>query len=124
MSHSSSEAERIALDAAIRMEGIPALLFWDLVTSVLSPEAEQRLGKPGAGSSEELGQPSATKTRRKKQKKFLFSQSASDQILQEPISDIRNLLNVDYVPPSFPCPKGLAKILILEDNDAVIKMTI
>ena len=34
------------------------------------------------------------------------------------------MIDVDYVPPSFPTSGGFAKLLILEDNDAVIKMTI
>ena len=34
------------------------------------------------------------------------------------------LRNVDWVPPSLPKWYGKAKLLILEDNDAVIKMTI
>ena len=37
VSHSSSEAELIALDAALRIEGISSLLFWDVVMSVLCP---------------------------------------------------------------------------------------
>ena len=35
VSHSSTEAEIIALDATIRMEGIPALLLWDLVKEIV-----------------------------------------------------------------------------------------
>ena len=31
------------------------------------------------------------------------------------------LLNVDYVPPTVPQPRGLARLLICEDNEAVIK---
>ncbi len=34
VSHSSSEAEVISLDAAVRMEGIPVLSLWDLVIDV------------------------------------------------------------------------------------------
>ena len=32
------------------------------------------------------------------------------------------LTNVDYVPPNVPPPTGKSKLIILEDNDAVIKM--
>ena len=39
VSHSSYEAEVIALDAATRMEGIPARILWEEVISVLSPNA-------------------------------------------------------------------------------------
>merc|ERR1711989_170945 len=38
VSHSSTEAEVIALDAALRLEGLPALMLWDTVIEVLSPE--------------------------------------------------------------------------------------
>ena len=37
ISHSSSEAEVIAMDAGLRMNGIPALEFWDLVKDVMDP---------------------------------------------------------------------------------------
>ena len=38
VSHSSTEAEFIALDASLRLEGIPCLQFWELVVSVFHPE--------------------------------------------------------------------------------------
>ena len=34
VSHSSTEAEVISLDAGLRMDGIPALDLWDLVIEV------------------------------------------------------------------------------------------
>ena len=34
-SHSSTESEIISLDAGLRLDGIPALDFWDLIVSVL-----------------------------------------------------------------------------------------
>ena len=45
VSHSSSEAEIIALDATVRMEGIPAMELWDLVIDVLcdpDPKASKK----------------------------------------------------------------------------------
>ena len=36
VSHSSSEAEIIAMDAALRADGLPALELWDAVQSILS----------------------------------------------------------------------------------------
>ena len=45
VSHSSSEAEVVALDAGVRMEGLPALTLWDAVISVLGAECG---GKPPA----------------------------------------------------------------------------
>ena len=35
VSHSSTEAEIISLDAGLRLDGIPALDLWDLTVSVL-----------------------------------------------------------------------------------------
>ena len=42
VSHSSAEAEIISLDAGVRMEGIPALVLWDQIVEVLSPQAPHR----------------------------------------------------------------------------------
>ena len=43
VSHSTSEAEVIALDAGSRLEGSPALLLWDLVIEVFEPTGKQTL---------------------------------------------------------------------------------
>ncbi len=40
VSHSSSEAEIIALDAGTRMEGLPALMLWDLVIDVFANKSQ------------------------------------------------------------------------------------
>ena len=55
VSHSSTEAEIISLDAGLRMDGIPALTLWDLVIEVYrsvpnntdGPKREPR-GNPSA----------------------------------------------------------------------------
>ena len=44
VSHSSTEDEIISLDAGLRMDGIPALDLWDLVTEVFHSSSNQ-LGK-------------------------------------------------------------------------------
>ena len=41
VSHSSTEAEIISLDAGLRMDGIPALDLWDLVTEVFHSSPNQ-----------------------------------------------------------------------------------
>ena len=86
VSHSSTEAEVIALDAAMRMEGIPMLMLWDQVIEVFSKEKPNNQGtaKPNPENLSEL---------------------------------------IDFVPPALPKP-GKAKLLIMEDNEAVIKITI
>ena len=38
ISHSSTEAEIIALDAGMRMEGIPLVSLWELIIDVFAPE--------------------------------------------------------------------------------------
>ena len=38
VSHSTAEAEVISLDASIRMEGLPALKFWDVVIQMFDPQ--------------------------------------------------------------------------------------
>ena len=55
VSHSSTEAEIVSLDAGSRMDGIPALTLWDLVIEVFHFEPNntdgrkrQRRGIPSA----------------------------------------------------------------------------
>ena len=45
VSHSSTEAEIISLDAGLRMDGIPALGLWDLVIEVFDA-VPNRTGGP------------------------------------------------------------------------------
>ena len=42
VSHSSAEAEVIALDAGLRMEGIPSLVLWVQIVDVPSPQAAKK----------------------------------------------------------------------------------
>ena len=92
ISPSSSEAEVIALDATLRMEGIPCLTLWSKVLDVFT------------GSSQP--DPSYSKPK---------ARTAGDMSLTA---------LVDYVPTNVKAPNTHARILILEDNDAVIKMCI
>ena len=41
-SHSSSEAEVIALDAAVRMEGLPAVALWELIIDVFADDSDAK----------------------------------------------------------------------------------
>ena len=45
VSHTSSKAEIISLDAGLRMDGIPALTHWDLVIEVIY-SAPNKIGQP------------------------------------------------------------------------------
>ena len=44
VSHSSTEAEIISVDAGLRMDGIPALTLWDLVIEVFRSEPNKTDG--------------------------------------------------------------------------------
>ena len=55
VSHSSTEAEIISLDAGLRMDGIPALTLWDLVVEVFHSVPNRTNGS----KREPLGNPSA-----------------------------------------------------------------
>ena len=92
VSHSSSEAEVISLDAAVRTEGIPALILWEQIVELFSEKKKKKVSSAGGNSCDE--------------------EDIVSRILQ----------NVDYVPPNQPVSSGAAKLVILEDNDAVIKM--
>ena len=93
VSHSSTEAEVISMDAAVRLDGLPLLMLWDLVIATMHPET-------------------CSKQKLEAAKRPQMS------------TDYHILNSVDYVPPSMPITYGKAKLLILEDNDAVIKMCI
>ena len=77
------------------MEGLPALMLWDLVIDVFGDKSQlpNKVRNPPATGSDVL-------------------------------PDIRNTFEVDFVPPSVATSSGLAKLILLEDNDAVIKMTL
>ena len=100
VSHSSSEAEIIALEAALRAEGIPALMLWDLVIDVFHPQMGVR-----ETNASVVGE-------------------SSFQAFQQRASVIDHLVDVDSIPVSQHNPKCLSELVILEDNEAVIKMTI
>ena len=44
VSHSSTESEIISLDAGLRLDGIPALDFWDLIVLVLGNTIQTHYG--------------------------------------------------------------------------------
>ena len=69
VSHSSTEAEIIALDAGLRLDGLPSLTLWEFILSTLDPIDSE---------------PQQLNTR-----------AAIDSSLP---ADTQELLNVDYVP--------------------------
>ena len=109
VSHSSSEAEVVALDAGVRLEGIPALAFWDEVLNVI--HANQQPTMPPARRSKVCTAQAAASC---------VDADFSERVERSRIIDV--LSAVDYVPLPLPPSSGLAKLLVLEDNEAVIKM--
>ncbi len=102
IAHSSTESEVTALDAGLRMEGLPALDLWELVCEVFVT--------PKDGSS---------------MKREAMQAGPHHLPKEEAEKDLHNTLAmVDYVPPNLPAinPLNPAKLMILEDNEAVIKM--
>ena len=110
VSHSSTEAEVIALDAAVRLDGVPWLLFWEEVVQVF-----------GKGK-EPVSRPNKDKRCRVPSNENIYDASLN-QNKKKDISNIhQTLINTDHVPPSLPPSQGKARLLILEDNEAVVKM--
>ena len=103
VSHSSTEAEVISLDAALRMEGLPSLMLWELVMEVF--------GNPKSASNTSVSAPKSKATL----SKLTTPQSALFNNFVE---------GLDYVPCTIPMSSGLGKCIIFEDNDAVIKQCI
>ena len=97
VSHSSTEAEIISLDAGLRMEGIPALALWEVIVDV-------------------LGAPSKTRK---------LVSGRPDDLKVKPKSESQKFVeSIDYVPCNIPPSSGNGRLCLLEDNDAVIKMTV
>ena len=96
VSHSSTESEIISLDAALRLDGLPALELWDLIVSVLGNVSQ---------ISDRTGQPDND------DKKHHKSQGK-----------INVLNNIDYVTSNVQSSHQEALLYVFEDNEAVIKM--
>ena len=90
VSHSSTEAEIIALEAVMRMEGLPMLNLW---TQVLDTVYRNKDDLAVITVQEQF------------QKYWTLS-----------------LDSVDYVPASMPTHREDTRLIMVEDNDAVIKM--
>ena len=96
MAHSSSESEIIALEASTRMEGLPALLLWEQVIEVFGPVRGDS-HKPTPAPKPKV-------------------KETFEEMVQRILGD------VDKVPETAILQSGLAKLVLLEDNEAVIKI--
>ena len=98
VSHSSTESEIIPLDTGLRLDGLPALEFSDLIVSLFGSVSQ---------ISDRSGQPVNDV------KKHLKSQGK-----------IHVMKNIDSVPSNVQSSRQEALFLVFEDNEAVIKMII
>ena len=108
VSHSSTEAEIISLDASWRMDGIPALDLWDSVIEVFHSQPNQINKSKG---QELQGNLSRNTTLHMKNK--------------NPTKHVNLDLNhVDHVSSNVRSSRFGAMLCVFEDNEAVIKMII
>ena len=117
VSHSSSEAEVSALDAGTRMEGIPALLLWEVVLEVFPGPTTQTTNTPNLQTtsidiSANNIRPYQTHLHAPHDEENTFNHTFKSEF------------NIDYVPTNLPMSRGKGLLMIFEDNEAVIKMTI
>ena len=98
VSHSSTESEIISLDAGLRLDGIPALDFWDLIVTVFHGNTHQ--------NDQERRDAYKFPTRKK---------------IHGKIDDPDN---VDFISSNVNSSRREALLYIFEDNEAVIKMII
>ena len=107
ISHSSTEAEIISLDAGLRKDGIPALDLWDLVTEVFHSSPNRTDGP----KREPRENPSA-----------VVKPNMHNPI---PIKHTNVIpTNIDHFPPNTTHSSPSALLYVFEDNEAVIKMII
>ena len=97
VSHSSAESEIVALDMGLRLDGLPAMTLWDTIINVLEPLPKEVV------KSE--------------------SKTCADTLNGLP-ADTQDLLIVDHLLTNVPKLSDKCKMVIMEDNDAVIKMCV
>ena len=111
VSHSSTAAEIISLDAGLRMDGVPALDLSDLVVEVFHSSPDQ-----------------SNKTKdqvRKDSSRNTTSNKHTQNQTKTPIQhDSLEFSNVDYVSSNAKSSQSGAMLFIFEDNEAVIKIII
>ena len=96
------------MEACLRMEGIPVLELWELIIDVFEPV------NPKGGSQSTSGITAKVRGAFTAEYPMQYSDSIYLDMLK----------SVDYIPTNVPLAPGRAKLVILEDNDAVIKICI
>ena len=105
VSHSSTEAEVISLDAGLRMDGIPALDLWELVIEVFHSSPNQ------TNKTKDVREPWGN----------LSATPQSNMRKPIPITNTNpDLTNIDHVPSSGTHSVSNAMLSVFEDNEAVI----
>ena len=109
VSHSSTEAELISLDAGLRMDGIPVLDLWDLVMEVFHccPIPSKKTNDQPRGDSS---------------RNTTSNKHTQNQTKVPTKHNNLELSNVDYVSSNAKSSLFGAVHFIFEDNEAVIKM--
>ena len=108
-SHSSTESEVISLDAALRLDGIPALDLWDLIVAVPHGNTYQ--------SNQERGDPCPNQREVRTAPHKLQKRKKSHGMIDD-------LDNVDFISSNVNSSRQQALLYVFEDNEAVIKMII
>ena len=109
VSHSSTEAEVISLDAGLRMGGVPALDLWHLVIEVFHSSPNQ------TNKTKDAREPRG----------HLSAKTQPNMRNQIPTKHINlDLTNVDHVSLNVKPSDSNATLSVFEDNEAVIKMII
>ena len=108
VSHSSTEAELISLDASLRMDEIPALGLWDLVIEVFHFSPTQ--------SKEAKDQ-----ARRNSLRDTTSNKDTQNQTEDPTKHDNFDLSDVAHVPSNAKFSRFGAMLYIFDDNEAVIK---
>ena len=104
VSHSSTESEIISLDAGLRMDGLPALDLWNVVTEVLcSSNSTKTPTNTAAGNC---------------------SRNHNSKPKQKGNRDVDQLSHADYVTRNANSSQGECPLYICGDNEPVIKMVI
>ena len=109
VSHCSTEAEVISLDARLSMDGIPALDLWDSVIEVFHSSPNQ------TNKTNDVREPRGN----------LSANPQPNMRKQIPTTNTNlDLTNIDRVPSSVTHSGSNAMLYVFEDNEAVIKMII
>ena len=105
VSHISTEAEVISLDASLRMGGIAALTLWDFVIDILHSVPRRKDGP----KRERRRKPSAI------DKSNMHNPSPINHTIVIPT-------NIDNIPSKTKNSDSSPTLYVFEDNEAVIKM--